>query len=250
MSDVLIVPEFMLTWSFAVAVLAVFTAGIARGMLGFGATLIVVPCLITIYGPIEAVVIASIIEIPAVLSLLPTAIKHADWGHVAPVGIASLATIPLGAWLLVSLDPVVAQRVIAASVIIFALLLATGWRYKRPPSLGVKISVGAASGITSGLANIGGPLVVMFLVASNKAAAGVRAGIMAYFSISAAYRIATYAVFGMYASASIGKGVALCIPYLIAIAIGARLFPKVSEKLFLRLAIGLVVTAGIIALVK
>ena len=37
-----------------------------------------------------------------------------------------------------------------------------------------------------GMANIGGPIVVMFLVAANTAAAGVRAGIMAFFSISAA----------------------------------------------------------------
>ena len=219
-------------------------------MLGFGATLIVVPCLISIYGPIEAVVIASIIEIPAVLSLLPTAIRQADWRHIAPVGLASLITIPFGASLLVILDPDLSRRIIAIAVIVFALLLATGWRYKSPPGLAMKIGVGAASGVTSGLANIGGPIVVMFLVASHAAAAGVRAGIMAYFSISAAYRIAVYAVIGIYTSQFIGVGVLLCVPYLVAIWIGAKLFNKVSEKLFMRLAIGLVLTAGLVALVK
>ena len=65
----------ILTLDFALAFIATLVAGISRGMLGFGATLIVVPCLISIYGPIEAVVVASVIEIPAVISLLPTAVR-------------------------------------------------------------------------------------------------------------------------------------------------------------------------------
>ena len=133
---------------------------------------------------------------------------------------------------------------------VFALLLGTGWRYQREPGLGMKIAVGAASGVTGGMANIGGPIVVMFLVASNKAAAGVRAGIMAYFSMSAAYRIGTYALLGMYAPPFVFVAAGLCVPYLLGIWLGTRLFSKVSEKLFLRIAIGLVLTAGLVALFK
>lgn len=242
--------ELFANLDFALAATAVFVAGVARGMLGFGATLIVVPCLITIYGPIEAVVAASVIEIPAVLSLLPTAIRQADWRHIAPVGFASLLTIPLGAWLLVSIDQETAQRVIAIAVVVFAILLGTGWRYQREPGLGVKVAVGAASGVTGGMANIGGPIVVMFLVASNKAAAGVRAGIMAYFSMSAAYRIGTYALLGLFAPPFVYVAAGLCAPYLLGIGLGAKLFSKVSEQLFLRIAIGLVLTTGLVALFK
>ena len=219
-------------------------------MLGFGATLIVVPCLVAIYGPREAVAVASVIELPAVLWLLPTAIRQADWRHIAPLGFASLATIPLGAWLLVSLDPDLSRRIIAIAVIVFALALSSGWRYRQAPGLGVKIAVGAASGITSGLASIGGPLVVMFLVASNTAAAGVRAGIMAYFSMSSAYRFVIYAYLGLYVLPFAYEAVAFCLPYLAGIAIGTRLFAKVSETLFLRLAISVVLIAGTIALLK
>lgn len=239
-----------LSVDFALAFAATLVAGIARGMLGFGATLIVVPCLISIYGPLEAVVVASIIEVPAVISLLPTAIREADWRHIAPVGLASLVTIPLGAWLLVSIDPDTARRSIAIMVIIFAALLATGWRYRRPPGLAMKLSVGAASGVTSGLANIGGPVVVMFLVASKSAAAGVRAGIMAYFSISGFYRIAVYAMLGIYAMPFMLVAFGLCVPYVFGIWIGAKLFAKVSERFFFRLAIALVMTAGLVALLK
>jgi uncharacterized protein len=234
----------------AYAAVAVAIAGISRGMLGFGATLIIVPCLLTLYGAIPAVTIASILEVPAIISLLPTAIRQADWRHIAPVGLASLATIPFGAWLLVSVDPDVARRSIAGGVIVFGLLLGTGWRYSQAPGLWMKLGVGAASGVSGGMANIGGPLVVMFLVASNTAAAGVRAGIMAFFSISGAYRIGVYATLGIYAMPFTAIAVVLCIPYLAGIGLGTKLFKKVSEKLFLRLAIGLVLSAGIVAALK
>ncbi len=244
------VPEHLATWDFAFAFVTVFIAGISRGMLGFGATLIIVPCLLSIYGPVPAVIVASIIEIPAIVSLLPTAVRQADWRQIAPVGIAAIVTIPLGAWALVSVDPDVARQIIAIAVIIFGLLLSTGWRYTGTPGIGIKLLVGAGSGITGGMANIGGPIVVMFLVASNATAAHVRAGIMAYFSISGVYRIAVYFSLGIYAMPYTAIALVLAIPYLFGIWLGAKLFSKVSEKLFLRLAIGLVLSAGLVALLK
>jgi uncharacterized protein len=237
-----------LTAEFALAIAATLVAGISRGMLGFGATLIIVPCLIPLYGPIDTVVIASIIEIPAVLYLLPTAVRQADWRHIAPVGFASLLTIPVGAFALVSLDPTLSRHIIAVAVIVFALALSSGWRYHGEPPLALRIGIGAASGIMGGMANIGGPLVVMFLVASNKAAAGVRAGIMAFFSISALYRLPVYASFGMYATTSVTLGLSLVPSYLFGIWAGSKLFGKLSEKLFMRLAIGIVLVTGTIAL--
>ena len=42
----------------------------------------------------------------------------------------------------------------------------------------------------------------------------------------------------------------LAVPYLSGIWLGTKLFSKVSEKLFLRLAIGLVLCAGLVALLK
>ena len=84
----------------------------------------------------------------------------------------------------------------------------------------------------------------------NATAAHVRAGIMAYFSISGVYRIAVYFSLGIYAMPYTAIALVLAIPYLFGIWLGAKLFSKVSEKLFLRLAIGLVLSAGLVALLK
>ena len=240
----------VVTLEFLLAMLVTLVAGVSRGMLGFGATLIIVPSLASLYGAVEAVVVASLIEVPAVLYLLPSTIRTANWRQIAPVGFASLTTIPIGAFVLVSVDPEVARKLIASAVIIFAVLLASGWRYEGVASLPLKLAVGAGSGIMGGMANIGGPLVVLFLVASKQAAAGVRSGIMAFFSFSTAYRVAVYAFLGLYVLPIVGIAAALIAPYLLGIALGKQLFSRVSETWFMRLAIGLVLCTGVVALLK
>ena len=56
-------------------------------MLGFalGADLIIVPALTLVYGPVPAVVLMSLIEIPGALQLARTAVREADWRGLAPL---------------------------------------------------------------------------------------------------------------------------------------------------------------------
>ena len=67
------------------AVGAIFIGGLSRGFAGFGAALIIVPALTLVYGPVPAVVIMSLIEVPGVLQLARTAVQDADWKNLAPL---------------------------------------------------------------------------------------------------------------------------------------------------------------------
>jgi len=233
----------------ALAAAAVFAAGLARGFTGFGAALIITPALAVIYGPVEAVLVMTLIEIPATAYLLPTAIRQANWRAVAPLALASLMTIPLGVWLLVLLDPDILRQVIGVLVLLFGVLLASGWRYARTPSLPVVLAVGAVSGAIGGAMNMSGPIIVFFLMAGRNSASEVRAGIMAFFSFATVVRVALYGWHGLYAVEILWLGVVLAPPYLAAIWIGARFFRGVSERLFRVLAASLVLVMGVLALV-
>ena len=153
-----------------IAALALLLAGFSRGFSGFGAALIAMPVLAILYGPVEGVVIMTLLEVPAMALLLPSVARNADWRAIMPLGIASLITIPLGAWFLVWLDTESLQRAIGVLVLVFAFLLATGWQYKRPPTLPVLLGVGGLSGVIGGAANMSGPLVVVFLLAGSNSA--------------------------------------------------------------------------------
>lgn len=233
---------------FSVAVAAVFAAGLARGFSGFGAALIIIPALAIIYGPVEAVLIMTLIEVPATAILLPTAIRHADWRAVAPLGLASLLTIPLGAWLLVQLEADVLRQIMAVLVLVFGVLLASGWRYARTPSLAVVLAVGAVGGVIGGAANMSGPIIVVFLMAGRNTAREARAGIMAFFSFATLLRVVLYGWHQLYVVETLWLGVGLAPPYLLGIWIGARFFRGVSERLFRGVVVALVLVMGSVAL--
>ncbi len=237
-------------FDFAVAATAIFVAGLARGTIGFGAALIITPALAIIYGPVEAVLIMTLIEVPATAYLLPTAWRQANWRAVAPLGLASLVTIPLGAWLLVLLDPEILRQIIAVLVLVLGLMLASGWRYARTPSLAVVLAVGAVSGVIGGAANVSGPIIVVFLMAGRNSASEVRAGIMAFFSFATVLRVVLYGWHDLFDAETLWLGAVLAPPYLLAIWIGARFFRGISERLFRWLVVSLVLVMGVVALVQ
>lgn len=230
------------------AAVAVF-AGLSRGFSGFGAALILMPVMSILYGPVQSVVVLTLMEVPATAFLLPSFARHADWRAVMPLGLASLATIPLGAWILVALDADLLQRVIAVQVLIFAALLASGWRYRRPPTLPVLLAIGGAAGVIGGAANMSGPLVVVFLLAGGNAAFQVRAGIMAFFAFATLIRVGVYAVHDLYVTETLLLSAVLTPPYLLGIWVGSRLFRGVSERVFRAAVLSLITVMGVVALV-
>ena len=236
--------------SLALALAAVLVGGIARGFAGFGSALIIVPALVIGYGPAQAVIVMSFMEVPGIMQLLPTAIRQAEWRVMSPLFVAAAVTVPVGAWLLSELDPDLMRRCIAAMVVGFGLLIASGWRFKGRVTVAHTATVGAVGGLCSGAANLGGPPVVMFLLARGADAARMRAGIMAYFSIAMVLRLAAYAWFDMLTLAALKLAAILAPLYIVTIWVGSRFFKGASETLFRRVVVTLVLTMGVIALVR
>ena len=235
---------------FALALCGVFLGGLSRGFTGFGAALIIVPVLIIVYGPIPAVVLMSLIEVPGVLQLARTAIREADWRALVPLCIAAAVTVPLGAWSLAVLDAEIVRRGIAAMVVTFAILIATGWRYRGEITKFLSACVGIVSGFCSGIASLGGPPVVMFLVAKGSNAAQTRAGIVAYFALAMAVRLAAFGWHGLYSQDAVVLSLLLAPVYMSGIWIGSRFFKGASEMVFRRAAVGLVLVTGTAAMFR
>ena len=75
---------------------------------------------------------------------------------VAPVAlvVGAAAGLPVGVWILVSADASVVRWFICVSVILAVAVMLSGWRYKKPPSLGVTLAAGGASGLAGGIASV------------------------------------------------------------------------------------------------
>src|SRR5690554_1428512 len=97
-------PDFM-TWQFAAAVAAALVAGAVRGFSGFGSALVLTPSLSALYGPAIAVPISLLMELALAVPFVPPAARLVDWRRIGALCLAAFGAVPLGAWVLLSVDP-------------------------------------------------------------------------------------------------------------------------------------------------
>jgi len=151
-----IVDSFNL-WDLLLIGSGILLAGIVRGFVGFGASLIIVMTASVILGPRSAVAIATLSGLPSMLQLLPIAIKKADRDFVIPFGLAAMIAAPFGTWLLVSIEPIFMKIGISVTVMCMVLMLYKDVKISAHSNKKFLISVGIGAGLIQGSAGIGGP---------------------------------------------------------------------------------------------
>lgn len=159
--------------------IVVYIAGIIRGLIGFGSALLVVPMLALLFGPAQAVVIEVILEIPTALGLLAPAIREASRKTVLPMLTMFVFFVPVGAYLLKTMDPEPLRIGISLAVLGMVLTLVFQKRiagFLTP--IGVMLT-GAVAGVMQGLTGIAGPLFATALLARGENPETTRANIIA-----------------------------------------------------------------------
>ncbi len=105
----------------AIAAAIAVAAGLIRGITGFGGAMVMSPPFALLLGPLVTVPVVLLLEGVAALPMVAAARSLVRWPVIGPITAAACLTIPLGTWALVSVEPVTMRRVIAATVIAFAL---------------------------------------------------------------------------------------------------------------------------------
>ena len=110
--------------------------------------------------------------------------------------------------------------------------------------------MGAASGVLMASTSLGNPPVMIYLLSSGDGAAVNRANFTGYFAITLVTLLVWMTVLGLVSLAAV-KQAAILLPVFMAAAwLGARLFRKSSELLYRRLALGLLICAGLYGLLR
>jgi uncharacterized membrane protein YfcA len=235
-------PELAAT--LAVALLA----GLARGFSGFGSALIFIPLASATLGPRLAAPLLMLVDNLTTFPLIPAAWRRADRGEVASLVAGALVGAPLGTWLLLHLDAETLRWGMCVLAIAMLALLASGWRYHGRPALPLSLAVGAASGLLSGAAQMGGPPVVAYWLGGAIPAARVRANIMLFFAASGVISAVTYLVSGLLTPAVLLLTVLVAPAYALGIWGGSHLFGLASEASFRRACFVLIALAALLGL--
>lgn len=222
-----------------------FVAGVMRGFSGFGAALIISPVLSLAVGPRTAIPAILIVMTITSLQLVPQASKEANWGVVLPLAFGGALGLPLGAWVLVSVNPEIMRRAISGIVIVFALMMLVGWRFRGRIGPAVTALVGVVGGFISGAAAAGGPPVVMFLLAGPENAARNRAAIILYFFLTQIAAILIFWTAGLLSVRALWIALPMVPTILLGTWLGARMFGKASDELYRRIALALLLAIGL-----
>lgn len=239
-----------------VGALVVFGAGIVRGFAGFGFSALCVAGLTLFAPPAQVVPPIFVLEVLASLTLLPLALKHADWRWLSWLALGNALFIPLGLALLAWLPEAALRLLIAALLLLAAAALRAGVRFSLAPTPGMRFATGVVSGFVNGVAAIGGIAVAVLLSTAQLAPAAMRATMILLFLFTDLYALAAAAVLPTGESAAL-LGVQtlhwalwLAPAMLAGIYVGQRAFVGVSEAQFRRHVLNLLIIVAAISLVR
>ena len=172
-------------------------AAILRGFTGFGFGLAAVPLLSLALPPAETVPLVVTLQVVVGVAGLRTAVGACDWRAVRLLVPGLIVGVPIGFLVLTTLPANPVRLVIGAIIAFSVWLIQHGVRLPPNPSWRVGFAVGLISGIINGLASVGGPPVVVFLLAIGHGAARMRATSIVYFMLAGCVSFVPLAARGM-----------------------------------------------------
>ncbi len=241
---------YSMTSTLLAALLIASAAGLMRGFAGVGSGMLMAPFFVVLFGPVETVAIIIAMEIVVTGQLLPSVHRDINWRVIAPMGIMAALFMPLGSWLLVSLDARSIAICIGALVMVFAILLMSGWRYQGEKPLWATLGVGGTSGVLMALTSLGNPPVMLYLLSSRDNAVTNRANFTGYFALTLCALIIQMAIAGLIEWRALKTAGLLLPPFMLCVWIGSRLFQKSNEALYRRVALGILFCAGLYGIVR
>jgi uncharacterized membrane protein YfcA len=234
--------------SLAYILTAAFVAGLARGFSGFGSALIFIPLASSMIGAKLASPLLLVIDFVAAAPLIPNAWRYADRRDVGTMLLGSLIGVPIGAWALTQMDALAVRWMIVALIVPMLALLMSGWRYRGMPTAALTAAIGALAGFFNGVAQVGGPPIVLYWLRDTTAARVVRANIIIYFAAASVITTISYLIGGVLTTAVIGLAVLTGPAFGVGLWLGSQMFGLASEENFRRACYALIALAALVSL--
>jgi uncharacterized membrane protein YfcA len=233
----------------ALAAVAAFAGAAVQSATGFGFALVLSPALFAVMDPVEAVTALLVLGLALNLLVLFEGGRpeHVDWRALAPMLVAAVPGLAIGAVALTQLSKEVLQVAVGVAVI-----AAAGWQLQRRGGPGGRTHLppvaawgaGFASGALTTSISVSGPPIVLWLEARGVRPEEFRASLAASF-------LALNLSGGAILLAAEGSGALeaeTVAPLLALVAVGyllgALAFRRLDRERFFALVLALVVATG------
>lgn len=207
-------------------------AGMVRGITGFGGAMVMAPPLALLLGPQLTVPAVLLLESLAATPQVLQTRRLVRWRLMGPILAATAATVPLGGLLLLTADALTLRRATALIVIVFSLLLLRGWRYAGSQRTLTGVGLGGLAGGMLGATSIGGPPVILYLLAGPDRIETTRANLTLFVFASCLVGLAVLSLQGAIGTAGLWAGLLLAPGYYGGLVVGTRLFARFNDARF------------------
>jgi uncharacterized protein len=226
------------------AAVAAFAGAAVQSATGFGFALVLSPALFAVLDPVEAVTALLVLGLALNLLVLFEGGRpeHVDWRALAPMLVAAVPGLAIGAVALTELSKEVLQVAVGVAVI-----AAAGWQLWAPrPRLSPAAAwaAGFASGALTTSISVSGPPLVLWLTARGVRPEEFRASLAASFL---ALNLAGGAILLALEGGGAFDAGAVAVLFVLVIAgyaVGALAFRRVDPEKFFNLVLVLVACTG------
>lgn len=215
---------------------AALMAGLLRGVTGFGFALAAVPLFSLVIPPLDAVLLALLLQILAA----PLDLMRMRRGRAAPdlwpLCVGAMIFTPVGALLASSLSVDLLRLMIAVTVCLGLGALLSGVQIRSGP--GPALATGVVAGLMGGLAAMPGPAAVTYFLGSGREKAETRAALLVFFAFAACLALLTLAVTSeVLSTRAVLRAGSLWPVMLLGTWLGTRIFDRLGDGQYRRAAI-------------
>ena len=232
------------------AILAATFAGVMQAAVGFGFAVAFTPLMTLVVGARSAVASAMLLSVPLSFALYLAERPRAAIRGVLPMVLAATVATPLGVAVLARAD----ERFLRAAIGVLVLgsvalsLVTPRATRERPGTAAATVGIGLLSGVLRGATSMGGPPVVLYEHWRGAPAAVVRSRLLAFFALGGVATVAIAGAGGVITRASVLHAAVALPAVALSMAAGRWLRPRLSDRWFRALSMGLLTVMGALSL--
>jgi uncharacterized membrane protein YfcA len=232
-------------------ILIITCAAFIQTSAGFGFSMVALSILTFFLPLLTGSVIAVLAMLPLTLFVALKTIKDINWDIFFLPFVFSIITTQIGIRLLMVTDNGLLLRLLGIALIGFSLFsFMTNSTLKLKSTFSVKLLFGTLSGLFSGLFNMGGPPIAIYMLSSTKSKEEYNSTLQIYFLATTSIAIVTHLLYGNITKEILWLAGYAYIGVFIGTLFGRILFKKLSSEKMGKLVYGVMMIMGCVVLFR
>ena len=174
--------------------------------------------------------------------------KDVPYREIVLIAAAGGLGVPIGVAILKFADPNIIRIGIATLILLLAALSFKEFQGEIPYARALGIVAGFVVGVTLAAFAVGGPLIVLFLLARNLQRQSVRGAMAFFLLVISMVGLGFYTYFGLYTAERLTLIAIVLVPAFIGFALGGLLIKQMNERIFRYVVLGIIAMSSMAVL--